>query len=146
MNLEEILADPEMPPTQQKLEEWLGKRTYGYWSNLTDWIIHSYPGVFSPEWLFGGKKNGWYLRYKKSKSFCQFIPRKKKFVILIVFGSKERDKVEQIKSELSLATKAEYENANTYHDGKWLFLTVNSKATMKDVQKLLSQKRKIKES
>ena len=145
MNSEEKLTDPEYPPTQEKLEEWLGKRAYGYWSNVSAWITHSYPGIFSPEWLFGGKKNGWYLRYKKSKSFCQFIPRRKKFVILIVFGLKEREKVEQIKNELSSPTKAEYDNANTYHDGKWLFLTVSNKTTVLDVQRLLSIKRKIKE-
>jgi len=64
--------------------------------------------------------------------------------MLIVFGSKEREKVEQIKNKLSSPTKAEYDNANTYHDGKWLFLTVSNKTTVMDVQKLLSVKRKIK--
>ena len=146
MEPNEKLIDPGNTPTQEKLEEWLGKRAYGYWTELSTWIKQSYPGVFLPEWLYGGKKNGWYLRYKKSKSFCQFIPRRKKFIILIVFGANEREKVEQIKKELSLPTKAEYDNANTYHDGKWLFLTVSNKATMMDAQKLLLVKRTIKES
>jgi hypothetical protein len=102
--------------------------------------------VFSPEWLFGGKKNGWYLRYKKSKSFCQFIPRQKKFIILIVFGAKERDQVEKVTGDLNPKTKAEYDKAKTYHDGKWLFLNVGNKDIVKDAQKLLSMKRKIKVS
>ena len=143
MNLEELLVDKESPPTREIVEEWLGKRGYGYWTQLSEWIATSYPGIFSPEWLFGGKKHGWYLRYKKSKSLCQFAPRKKKFLVSIVFGSMEREEVENIKCKLSLGTKTEYENAKTFHDGKWLLLEVKNKTILKDIQKLLSVKRKI---
>ena len=146
MKPEEILADPNCPPSENELEVFLGKRAYGYWKNLSSWISDNYPGVFSPEWLFGGKKNGWYLRYKKSKSFCQFVPRQKKFIILIVFGTKERDEIEKMTDDLNPTTKSEYDKASTYHDGKWLYLPVENKDVVRDAQKLLSTKRKIRVS
>lgn len=144
MKSEELLVDPKCQPSPEMLEEWLGKRGYGYWTYLSGWITHNYPGIFSPDWLCGGMKYGWFLRYKKSKSFCQFFPKRKKFGVVIVFGAKERDEVEKIKSELSLPTKTEYENAKTLPDGKWVYLMVTNKTVVTDIQKFLSIKRKIR--
>ena len=84
-----------------------------------------YPDVFTPEWLFGGKKHGWSLRYKKSKSFCTLIPEKNRFALLIVFGDT-------------------YDKAATYYDGKWLLLTIDSNKIVEDVLQLLTVKRKPK--
>jgi len=119
------------------------KKAFSFWTQISTWIAQSYPGVFTPEWLFGGK-HGWYLRYKKSKSFCSFIPEKKRFAILIVFGADERAKVEAIRPELSAPTRKAYDNATTYHDGKWLCLPVSNAATIRDVQRLLVVKRRLK--
>ena len=146
MKSEEILGDPQTPPTDIQIETFLGKKAYGYWESLSGWISDSYPSVFSREWLFGGKKHGWYHRYKKSKSFCQFIPRNGKFILLIVFGVKERDEIEKVADSLNPTTKTEYEKACTYHDGKWLFLPIKNREALNDAKKLLSTKRKIRAS
>jgi hypothetical protein len=42
---------------------------------LRDWIKVAYPGVFTPDWVHGGQKHGWSLRYKKSKAFCTSLSR-----------------------------------------------------------------------
>ena len=47
---------------------------FEHWARLRDWIDTSYPDVFVPEWLYGGKKRGWSLRYKKTKAFCALLP------------------------------------------------------------------------
>jgi hypothetical protein len=99
--------------------------------------------VFSPEWLFGGKKHGWTLRYKKGKSFCTLIPEKNRFAIQLVFGAEERAKVEAMRTELSPQTRRQYDKAPTFHDGKWLFLTVDSDLVVDDVQRLLAAKRRL---
>ena len=138
------LIEPGNPPTPKQIESWIGKIAYGYWTRLADMISGNYPDVFTPEWLYGGKKHGWALRYKKSKSFCTFIPEKNRFAIQIVFGAKEREKVESIRSSISEATLAEYDQAKTYHDGKWLYLSVDSDTVINDVELLLSTKRKPK--
>jgi len=101
-----------------------------------------YPGIFTPEWLNGGKKHGWSLRYKKSRSFCTFIPERNTFKLQITFGAREREKVEVLRDRISPSTMEAYDNATTYHDGKWLLLTVDSDAILDDIRMLLSIKRR----
>jgi hypothetical protein len=136
------ITEPGQPPSLARLESWMGKRAFGYWTEVSNWIAQNHPGVFAPEWLFGGKKHGWYLRYKKSKSFCSLIPEKNRCAILIVFGADERAKVETIRAELSPATQEAYDQATTYHDGKWLLLPVGSTRALRDVWQILGVKRR----
>ena len=138
------MTESGKPPTASQVEEWLGKRAYKHWKGVTQLTEQNYPNLFTPEWLFGGKKHGWSLRYKKGKSFCTFIPERNRFLILIVFGAEERAKVEAILDELSTRTREDYEKATTYHDGKWLLLTVDAGKVLGDVEKLLAVKRKPK--
>jgi hypothetical protein len=132
------------PPNDSQIKEWLGKEAYQYWKQVTQLIEQNYPNVFTPEWLFGGKKHGWSLRYKKSKSFCTLIPEKNRFALLIVFGAQERAKVEVIKDRLSQKTRKFYDEATTYHDGKWLLLTIDNDKVVEDVMQLLATKRRPK--
>jgi len=129
-------------PTQRKLTAWIGKEGYVYWKRLIKWIEENYPNVFTPDWLFAGKKHGWALRYKKGKSFCTFVPEKHRFKLLIVFGGAERDKVEGARDQFSPETLKLYDEAKTYHDGKWLLLAVDSDRKIEDVTRFLTLKRK----
>jgi len=49
-----------------------------------------------------------------------------------------------MRNSLSRNTQKEYDTATTYHDGKWLFLTVDSDVAVNDIMQLLSAKRKPK--
>jgi len=138
------MIEPGKPPTASQISAWIGRDAYEFWKRITYLIEQRYPGTFSPDWLFGGKKHGWSLRYKKGKSFCTLIPEKSHFAILIVFGAGERAKVETIRDGLSVRTQEEYDKATTYHDGKWLFLTVDTDTVVEDVERLLAVKRKPK--
>ncbi len=122
---------------------WIGP-AHKWWKRVAAWIAETYPGVFSPEWLFGGAKHGWSLRYKKSRSFCTFVPEKNRFLLAIVFGAEERAKVEAIRTALCKDTRHRYDAATTYHDGKWLLLPVEDEDAFADVQRLLAVKRKPK--
>ncbi len=138
------LTEPREPPTLQQVESWIGSRAYRFWTRVTSLIAQNYPDVFTPEWLFGGKKHGWSLRYKKNKSFCTLIPQKNCFSLLIVFGAYERSKMETARHELSTRTRKSYDEAKTYRDGKWLLLTVDDEDTISDVERLLAVKRRPK--
>lgn len=134
------------PPTAREIEDWIGAKAYKLWNRLTAFIEARYPGVFQPEWLYGGKKQGWSLRYKKSKSFCTLFPEKNRFNIQIVFGAEEREKVEAIRGKISSPTLNAYDDAKTYHDGKWLYLSVDSERVEKDIENFLTVKRKPKKA
>ena len=138
------MTGPGNPPSESEIADWIGKEAYRYWKLTTEWIEQQYPNIFAPEWLFGGKKHGWSLRYKKSKSFCTLIPEKNRFALVIVFGAQERTKAAGIRDSLSPYTWKEYDKAKTYHDGKWLYLVIDSENVLKDALSLLEVKRKPK--
>ena len=138
------MTEPGNPPSDSAIADWVGRKAYKYWKHVAQLIEQNYPHVFKPEWLFGGKKHGWSLRYKKTKSFCTFIPEKNRFALLIVFGTEERAKIEAIRNSLSRKTQKEYDKATTYHDGKWLLLTVDNDKVVNDMMLLLAVKRRPK--
>jgi hypothetical protein len=132
----------EVPPSEEVVQEWLGHKSYSHWQALENWINDNYPGVFRPDWTFGGAKHGWGLRYKRSKSFCTLVPEYQRTAVVIVFGAKEREKVAAILQELPSGVRRLYEAAETYHDGKWLKLSVPADATVTDIARLLTTKRR----
>ena len=136
------MTQPEHPPSDMDVKGWIGDDAYKYWVRISSYIEEQYPNVFTPEWLFGGKKQGWSVRYKKSRSFCTLIPEKNHIMLQIVFGAKERKKVESIRDSLTKKTQIKYDEAKTYHDGKWLYLSVDSDDVVKDILILLTTKRK----
>ena len=146
MQQNERLTDKNIKPDNSILIEWLGETAYGYWTQVTEFIDQNYPGVFEPDWLFGGKKHGWCLRYKKSKSFCTLVPERDNLDVLIVFGAQEREQVEAILPDLTPKVRADYESATTYHDGKWLLINLDSENTLSDIFRLLKLKRKPKKT
>ena len=131
------ILDRTQKPDEETISSWIGPENCERWKQIHQFIESNYPSIFLPgDWLFGGR-HGWVLRFKKSKSFCTLIPGKNRLLILIVFGGKEREKVETILNELSPNICNEYTSATTYHDGKRLAIAVDSDETMADIKKLL---------
>jgi hypothetical protein len=137
------MTDGTRPPDVKNVSMWIGSKNYRRWTRLLQYIERTYPGVFVPEWLFGGKKYGWGLRLRKSKSFCTLIPERNRMAVLIVFGGPERDKAEAVVRELTPGVRKAYREATTYHDGKWLHLIVDRDEIIDDIQKLLAVKRRV---
>ena len=138
------MTDASQPPTSAQVEAWIGKKAYAYWKLIFSLIECRYPGVFSPDWIYGGQKHGWSLRYKKSKSFCTLIPERRRFALLLVLGRDERAKVESLQNDLSPETMRQYYEATTYHDGKWLLMIIDRGSRVNDVEKLFEIKRRPK--
>jgi len=136
------MTEPGTPPASSAVADWLGEDAYRYWERITQLIEQSYPGIFTPEWLYGGKKHGWSLRYKKNRSFCTLVPEKNRCALVIVFGTDERAKVEAIKNSLTPKTRMEYDQTASFHDGKWLLLVIDTDRVITDVMQLLAVKRR----
>jgi hypothetical protein len=138
------MLDGDEEPGAASVTKWIGARNYKRWTRLVEFIDEDYPGVFTPDWIFSGKKYGWWLRFKKSKSFCSLIPERSRLLVQIVFGCKEREKTEKILPELSPGVREAYTNATTYHDGKWLALALDGDEVLGDIERLLIVKRRPK--
>ena len=68
MEQRERLLEKSQAPTDESVAAFIGVEAAARWSALLDFIESTYPGVFNGEWLYGGAKHGWSLRFKKSKS------------------------------------------------------------------------------
>ena len=137
------IIDRENSPDNIMIRKWVGNKNFKYWQKLLNLIEENYSGVFKTnDWIYGGKKYGWGLRFKKSVSFCTLIPERNRLLLQIVFGAKEREKIKTILTELNPEVRKKYQDATTYHDGKWLVLAIDSKEIFNDVRKLFSIKRK----
>lgn len=138
----ERFVAPGNPPDDTAVRDWLGARAWRHWQALVTGIEASYPGVFAPDWIYGGKTHGWSLRFKKSKSFCALIPEYRRLLVQIVLGKAEQAKVEDILPLLRPALRALYAGAPTFVDGKWLAIPVGSQDDVADIWRLLSVKRR----
>ena len=65
-----------------------------------------------------------------------------KFTFLIIFGKKEREYFEIQKNEFPKYVCDCYDHSKTYHDGKWMFMNVNSLEQLEEVKKLIQIKKK----
>jgi hypothetical protein len=140
------MADGGTEPNARSVAAWVGRDNYRRWMPPTDFIESNYPGVFTPDWVFGGKKYGWGLRFKKSKSFCTLVPERDRLVVVIVLGAKEREETEKVLPELSPSIRKTYMEATTYHDGKWLAVVADCDTILDDIARLLVIKRKPKQA
>jgi len=131
-------------PSTGQVALWLGKNAYGYWVRIVALIKQLYSNIFSAEWLFAGKKDGWCLRYKKGKLFCCLIPEKERTVLMMTFGPEENKQIELMRQQLSSQTMKYYDDAASYNGEKQLFLSIDSEKIFADVKKLFTVKMKPK--
>jgi len=136
------MLDGTRRPTEVSVAAWIGARAFKRWSDLRRFIDAGYPGVFNVDWQFGGRKHGWSLRFRKSKSFCTLVPERGRLRVLIVFGRAEREAAEGLLPRLASHVADDYRSAATYADGKWMLVTVDSAKALADVQRLLEVKRR----
>jgi len=135
------LTDKSAPPDDSAVRQWIGADAFEHWAKLRNWIDESYPGVFTPDWLYGGKNRGWSLHYKKTKAFCTLVPEFGRLSAVVVMGGAEREKFEERRYVWRPQLVKLYDEAKTYIDGKWLTLPVSSAKDLHDVKELLIMKR-----
>ena len=136
------IADKSSPPDDKTVRDWLGPKVFKHWADLRSWIETYYPAVFAPDWLYGGKKRGWSLRYRKTKAFCTLLPEYRQLSVLVVLGRAEREKFEERRYAWRPQLTNLYDEAKTYPDGKWLTLEILSADDRHDVTELLTMKRR----
>lgn len=94
-------------------------------------------------WNSGGKKWTYEYKFRKSgKTLCAFYFRENTLGFMIIFGKNERAKVEEIRNELSSDVMEAYDNAQIFHDGKWVMFNIKNNSIIENLMKLLSIKRK----
>lgn len=127
-------------PSDNELIALLGAEVVEIWKEICDNIESKYD--MNIAWNNGGKAWKYECKYLRAgKTLCGLYANENKSGLMIIFGGAERDKVETIRQELNEKTKAIYDEAKTYRDGKWVMFPLD-KALIADYMRLLSIKRK----
>lgn len=135
------MTDKSGAPDHDAVRSWIGPEAFEHWVELQSWIEMFYPGVFAPEWLYGGQKKGWSLRYKKTRAFCTFLPAYRLFSVVVVLGGPEREKFENRRSLWRPQMVRLYDEAKTYPDGRFLTVAISSTEDRRELTELLTMKR-----
>jgi hypothetical protein len=136
----ERMLDKENQPSQQAMVAYIGEAAAA-WDDITAFLAENYD--FTPETVFGGKKYGWAIRYRRSgKTLCTLFPEKGAFTVLVVLGGKETELALANLSEFSPGVANVITSAHQYHDGRWLWPRVLKKDDSADIKRLLQIKKK----
>lgn len=131
----------ETIPSQSNMAELLGQSLFEVWQELCSAIDEKYE--MERLWNTGGKKWIYEYKYRRGgKTLCCLYAKSNCVGFLIIFGKDERTKFEDIRGTLSDAVCRQYDEAKTYHDGKWVMFEPTDTSMFCDFIKLLSIKRK----
>lgn len=126
---------------REELEKLVGTDKVNIFYKIVDEITLLYD--MDQTWNNGGKKWIYEYKFRKSgKTLCAFYFKENMLGFMIIFGKAERTKVEEIRNELSSDILETYDNAQTFHDGKWVMLNITDYSMIENLKKLLFIKKK----
>ena len=131
----------EKIPTESSMLELLGRSLYEIWQQLCMTIDKKYE--MDRIWNNGGKKWTYEYKYRRGgKTLCCLYAKSSCIGFMIIFGKDERTKFDDIRGTLSKSVCKRYDEATTYHDGKWVMFEPTDTSEFDDYMKLLAIKRK----
>jgi hypothetical protein len=128
--------DKTRPPSRPELFAALG--TAGErWDRLESWARDTYGIAGEP--IYFGKDTSWSLRFRRGgRALFTLMPGDGALAALVVVGPSAWADATTV--ELSPHTRAAWDAAHPYPDGRWLWLDVNDDQAIADVQRLVTLK------
>ena len=131
----------ENMPSQSIMTELLGPPLYDVWQALCSAIDEKYD--MERIWNAGGKRWTYEYKYRRGgKTLCSLYAKNNCVGFMIIFGKDERAKFEDIRETVSDTVCKQYDEAQTYRDGKWVMFEPADTTEFDDYMKLLAIKRK----
>ena len=131
----------EKIPTTDEMTTLVGQDLYDVWQKLCTAIDEKYD--MECLWNKGGKAWTYEYKYRRgSKTLCGLYAREHCVGFMIIFGKDERAKVEAVREKLSKEVQVVYDEAKTYHDGKWVMFEPVDTSMFVDFLQLLAIKRR----
>lgn len=130
----------ERIPSAEDLLALLGPQPYSIWTELCAQIDELY--TMEHLWNSGGKAWKYEYKYRRGgKTLCALYAKERSMGFLVILGKAEREKFELDRSGYSQQVQALYDEAHTYHDGKWILFPLEDTALFPDLMRLLALKR-----
>ena len=128
-------------PGTEEMTALVGENLYDVWQKLCAAIEEKYD--MECLWNSGGKAWTYEYKYRRGgKTLCALYAREGCVGFMIIFGKDERAKVEAARESLSEEVQRIYDEAKTYHDGKWLMFEPVDTSMFGDFMQLLAVKRR----
>ena len=128
-------------PSQEELAALVGEPLYGVWKKLCALIEETYD--MDRLWGKGGKAWDYEYKYRRGgKTLCALYARENRVGFMIILGKDERAKFEADRENYAKEIQARYDEAKTYHDGKWIMFEPVDTSLFPDFLKLLNIKRR----
>ena len=128
--------DVDHPPRTEEVLDAVGGLAR-CWQLLDDWIRETYGLVGEP--AYAGRQSGWAVRYRRSgKTLVTLIPRDGGFHAQVVVGPSAWEAAAA--ATLSPGTRAAWNSARAYPDGRWLWLDIVDEEMVRDVETLIALK------
>ncbi len=129
-----------IPDTDQMIAL-VGKSLYEIWDKLCALVDEKYD--MDRLWDKGGKAWTYEYKYRRGgKTLCALYARENCVGFMIILGKDERLKFEENREDYSKEVQRIYDEAKTYHDGKWLMFEPTDESLFDDFIGLLRIKRK----
>ncbi len=125
----------------EQLADLLDKSQYDLWMQLCECIDGQYE--MDRTWGSGGK--AWDLEYKYrrgGKTLCALYAKEGCFGFMVILGKDERSRFEEDRASYSEAIRSAYDDAKTFHDGKWIMFEPTDDSQFDDYMRLLAIKRR----
>lgn len=128
-------------PFSVQLPSLLSSDILSLWNDLTAQI----DALYDMDRLWNKGFGCWNVEYKYrrgGKTLCTLYAKQGEAVILVTLGKAERDKFDAQRSSFSEPLTTLYDNTQTYHDGKWLWIPIDGALCPDDIRLLLQLKRR----
>ena len=128
-------------PDREEMTTLVGKSLYEIWNKLCVLIDEKYD--MDCLWDKGGKTWTYEYKYRRGgKTLCALYAREGCVGFMVILGKDERYKFENNRENYSTEVQRIYDEAQTYHDGKWIMFEPTDHSMFDDFMKLLRIKRK----
>ena len=131
-----VFSDKDNQPTMKEIYMIIDTKQ-PLWVSLVEYIQESYHIKVVPS--YGERKYGWELGCRKgSAPLLSAFPQKDGFTVQIILGKKQVEEAPRL--NLSKNVGITFENARQFHDGRWLYIKVETEQDIDDIKKLLRAK------
>ena len=130
-----------MESRRDQVEVLLPRKVLLVWDKLTDRI----DSLYDVDRLWNKGFGNWKVEYKYrrgGKTLCAFYAKENVAYLLITYGKAEREKFEGLKASVSKQLQDIYEQTETLHDGKWLWIPLDDQINVEDIIVMLKIKRR----
>lgn len=128
-------------PDKEEMTALIGQSLYNVWQELCATIDEKYD--MECLWNNGGKAWTYEYKYRRGgKTLCALYAKENCVGFMVILGKDEREKFEENRNSFSDSIQEFYDEAKTYHDGKWIMFEPEDTTMFDDFIKLLAIKRK----